>query len=237
MQYASVTMANVSTLRNSNDPLGSLLAAYIQLSKTRWRKTSRPTQLIATLLFVLSILAGGYSGKKWFDRRAIERAQAKRLLRRNSGLRGRDGERIIFVPYRDSSAKVVIHPTKTTTFDAHRRLFLNPPRAARLGDVQATLPQAPPPLTKPGLNLAFLHQFLSLMSIMTPHWNSKESGLLLSQGLFLMFRTYLSLVVARLDGELVRDLVAGHGKAFLWGIVKWCGIGGKSGQVAWHTQR
>lgn len=111
------------------------------------------------------------------------------------------------------------------TFDAHRRLFLNPPRAARLGDGQIA-GQVPPPNTKPGLNIAFIHQFLSLLSIMVPHWNSKESGLLLSQGLFLLLRTYLSLVVTRLDGEIVRDLVAGNGRSFLWGIVKWCGVGG-----------
>jgi ATP-binding cassette subfamily D (ALD) long-chain fatty acid import protein len=60
---------------------------------------------------------------------------------------------------------------------------------------------------------------------MIPRWTSKEAGLLFSHGVFLMLRTYLSLVVARLDGEIVRDLVAGNGKAFLWGIVKWCGIG------------
>ena len=35
-----------------------------------------------------------------------------------------------------------------------------------------------------------------------------------------MLRTYLSLVVARLDGEIVRDLVAGHGRSFVWGITK-----------------
>ncbi len=86
-------------------------------------------------------------------------------------------------------------------------------------------PQVPPPQTKPGLNLAFLHQFLSLLSIMIPRWNSKESALLLSHSAFLILRTYLSLVVARLDGEIVRDLVAGNGRAFMWGIVKWCGIG------------
>ena len=75
-------------------------------------------------------------------------------------------------------------------------------------------------LFRSGLNLAFLHQFLSLLSIMIPRWTSKESGLLLSHGIFLLLRTYLSLVVARLDGEIVRDLVAGNGKAFAWGITK-----------------
>jgi ATP-binding cassette subfamily D (ALD) long-chain fatty acid import protein len=58
------------------------------------------------------------------------------------------------------------------------------------------------------------------MSIRIPRWSSKEAGLLVSHGVFLMLRTYLSLVVARLDGEIVRDLVAGNGKAFLWGILK-----------------
>lgn len=63
---------------------------------------------------------------------------------------------------------------------------------------------------------------------MVPRWNSKESGLLLTQGLFLVLRTYLSLVVARLDGEIVRDLVTGNGKAFTMGLVKWFSIGGLS---------
>ena len=60
---------------------------------------------------------------------------------------------------------------------------------------------------------------------MIPRWGSKETGLLLSHAVFLMLRTYLSLVVARLDGEIVRDLVAGNGRAFGWGLLKWCGIG------------
>jgi len=144
-------------------------------------------------------------------------------FRRNSGLKNKDGSRVIFVPYKDSTSKVTIHPTKALTFDAHRRLFLNPPRASGLSD--GNTPQIPPPQTKPGLNLAFLHQFLSLLSIMIPRWTSKETGLLLSHGVFLMLRTYLSLVVARLDGEIVRDLVAGNGRSFIWGIIKWCGIG------------
>jgi ATP-binding cassette, subfamily D (ALD), peroxisomal long-chain fatty acid import protein len=216
-------MAVQSTLRHPEDPLMVLYQHYSNLLRSKVKSSSRTTRLAATLVLVLSIIGGGAGSYKWWQKKRKEKEQGRILVRKNSGIRGKDGSRTIYVPYRSSTSKVIIHPTKPTTFDAHRRLFLNPPRAARLGDGLTS--QIPPPSAKPGLNLAFLHQFLSLLSIMIPRWNSKETGLLLSHGVFLMLRTYLSLVVARLDGELVRDLVAGHGKAFMWGIVKWMGIG------------
>ncbi len=218
-------MAAQSTLRGSGDPFLRLLEPWVRLIRSRVKTSTKATRVAATLALIITIISGAYGGQKWLRRRSSKRAQGQRLLRRNSGLRGKDGSRTIFVPYRSSTAEVKIHPTKPMTFDAHRRLFLNPPRAARLGDAPMT-GQVPPPNTKPGLNIAFIHQFLSLLSIMIPHWNSKESGLLFSQGIFLLLRTYLSLVVTRLDGEIVRDLVAGNGRSFLWGIVKWCGVGG-----------
>ncbi|KAL8720281.1 MAG: hypothetical protein Q9181_007935, partial [Wetmoreana brouardii] len=218
-------MAVQSTLRDPQHPLRLLVSQLLRRYRRRWKSTSQAVRLAATVALTLSIISSAYGIKGWVKRRSEDKAQGRRLLRRNSGLRGKDGSRTIFVPYRNSTAKVVIYPTKPTSFDAHRRLFLNPPRAARLAEGQPAS-QVPPPNTKPGLNIAFLHQFLSLLSIMIPHWNSKESGLLLSQGVFLLLRTYLSLVVTRLDGEIVRDLVAGNGRGFLWGITKWCGIGG-----------
>ncbi|KAJ6016302.1 hypothetical protein N7540_010893 [Penicillium herquei] len=185
----------------------------------------RPEDPSARFTLLLSIIGSGYGGYNWLRHRAKDRAQGRRLLRRNSGIRGKDGSRTIYVPYKDSrTSKVIIHPTKPTTFDAHRRLFLNPPASARSIEDGSTN-QIPPATTKPGLNLAFLHQFLSLGSIMVPRWGSKETGLLMGHGLFLLLRTYLSLLIARLDGEIVRDLVAGKGRAFMWGILKWCGIG------------
>lgn len=216
-------MAAQSTLRPAHDPVIALYDHYAKLLKSRVRGASKLTQLVSTITLLFTIIGAGYGSKKWYSSRRAEKETGRRLLRRNSGLRNKDGSRTIYVPYRDSTSKVVINPTKPTTFDAHRRLFLQPPRAARMAD--ANNPQAPPPVTKPGLNLAFLHQFLSLLNIMIPRWNSKETGLLVSHSVFLMLRTYLSLVVARLDGEIVRDLVAGNGKAFLWGICKWLGVG------------
>ncbi|KUI57154.1 Peroxisomal long-chain fatty acid import protein 2 [Cytospora mali] len=193
---------------------------YTTLIQTRLRQTSRTTRLLATLALISSIILGAEGSRRWWNRRKAEKEQGFKLVRTNSWLHNKDGSRTIYVPYKDGTSKVVINTTKPLTFDAHRRLFLNPPRVSGLGD--GTVPSAQ---TRPGLNLAFLHQFLSLMSIMIPRWSSKEAGLLVSHGVFLMLRTYLSLVVARLDGELVRDLVAGNGKSFLLGIVKWCGLG------------
>ncbi|TVY64320.1 Peroxisomal long-chain fatty acid import protein, partial [Lachnellula suecica] len=216
-------MASQSTLRHSADPIANFYRQYSNLIRKRLQGTSKTTRLLGTLLLALSIIAGGTGSRRLWKKRTKEREQGRRLLRRNSGLINKDGSRVIFVPYKDSTSKVTIYPTKPMTFDAHRRLFLNPPRASGLTD--GSTPQIPPPQTKPGLNLAFLHQFLSLLSIMIPRWTSKETGLLLSHGMFLMLRTYLSLVVARLDGEIVRDLVAGNGRPFMWGIIKWCGIG------------
>ncbi|KAM0352679.1 hypothetical protein HYE67_009513 [Fusarium culmorum] len=216
-------MAGQSTLRHTaaEEQLAAFLDKWTGKIKSRLRGTTRTTRLLATLALAISIILGGAGGRRWWKNRRHEREQGRKLVRTNSWLHNKDGSRTIYVPYKDSTSKVVINTTKPLTFDAHRRLFLNPPRISGLRE--GTVPAAQ---TKPGLNIAFLHQFLSLMSIMIPRWSSKEAGLLVSHGAFLMLRTYLSLVVARLDGEIVRDLVAGNGRAFLWGILKWCGIGG-----------
>ncbi|KAL6877027.1 ABC transporter transmembrane region 2 domain-containing protein [Trichoderma novae-zelandiae] len=215
-------MAAQSNLRRTaaEDALAEFLEKWTGILGKRLRSTSRTTRTLATLSLAMSIILGAEGGRRWWKKRRHEHEQGRKLVRTNSWLHNKDGSRTIYVPYKDGTSKVVINTTKPLTFEAHRRLFLNPPRVSGLGD--GTVPSAQ---TKPGLNLAFLHQFLSLMSIVIPRWSSKEAGLLISHSVFLMLRTYLSLVVARLDGELVRDLVAGHGKAFLWGIVKWCGLG------------
>ncbi|POR35789.1 Peroxisomal long-chain fatty acid import protein 2 [Tolypocladium paradoxum] len=216
-------MAAPSNLRRTaaEDALAAFIEKWTTRARSRLRNTSRATRILATLALTTSIVVGFEGTRRRWKRQHHEREQGRKLVRTNSWLHNKDGSRTIYVPYKQSTSKVTIHTTNPLTFEAHRRLFLNPPRVSGLGD--GTVPSAQ---TKPGLNLAFLHQFLSLMSIMIPRWSSKEAGLLLSHGIFLMLRTYLSLVVARLDGELVRDLVAGNGKSFLWGILKWCGLGG-----------
>lgn len=211
--------------QSKEDPLVVIYTHYLNLLRSRLRRTPKSLRYTATIALILSIISTTYGGYKWWDHRSRDRAQGRTLVRKNSGLRRKDGARIIYVPKGNTTSKVVIHPTKPTTFDAHRRLFLAPPRVTRLSSGTSTPAYGPPPQTKPGLNLAFLHQFLSLLNIMIPRFRSKETFLLFSHGVFLILRTYLSLVVARLDGAIVRDLVAGQGKSFMLGILRWLSVG------------
>ena len=211
--------------QSKEDPLMVLYTRYLALIKSRIRRTPRTTKLYATAALIISLVTSSYGSYKWWKRRLEDKDQGRKLLRKNSGLKGKAGERIIYVPRGDTVSKVIIRPTRPTTFDAHRRLFLAPPRVTRLQSGTSTPAYGPPPQTKPGLNLAFLHQFLSLLNIMVPRFRCKETGLLFSHGVFLVLRTYLSLVVARLDGAIVRDLVAGQGRSFLLGILRWLSVG------------
>jgi len=212
-----------STLRQppvgSEDILNAFISKYTGIIQDRLRRVSRRAKILATIALATAIIFAGEGARRRWKRKKLEQEQGNKLVRTNSWLFNKDGSRTIYVPSREGTSKVVVRTTKPLTFEAHRRLFLNPPKVSGLqgGSDGTSLPLAQ---TKPGLNLAFLHQFLSLMSIMIPRWTSKEAGLLVSHGAFLMLRTYLSLVVARLDGEIVRDLVAGNGKLFLWGIAK-----------------
>lgn len=60
---------------------------------------------------------------------------------------------------------------------------------------------------KVGVNKEFRRQLTSIAAILFPNWHTKEAGLLVLHSIFLILRTYLSVVVARLDGRIVRDLV------------------------------
>lgn len=59
------------------------------------------------------------------------------------------------------------------------------------------------------------------MAGLTKSKTGKEAFLLVLHTFFLVARTYLSVLVARLDGRIVRDLVSANGKGFLRGLGWW----------------
>ncbi|CAO1628231.1 unnamed protein product [Parajaminaea phylloscopi] len=153
----------------------------------------------------------------------------------------------LLVPYRGRISKVRVRPTKDSTFKAHFDDFSKlPPLAvntavsekakqrqavsdedrqlAKRQEQEAVRAQggaAAASAKRVGVNKEFFRQLRALFKIMIPHSNAKEVFIFCLHTSFLVLRTYLSVLVARLDGRLVRDLVSANGKGFLRGLGLW----------------
>ncbi|KAI3646621.1 hypothetical protein MP228_009549 [Amoeboaphelidium protococcarum] len=77
---------------------------------------------------------------------------------------------------------------------------------------------------KQSVDKQFYHKLQLLLKIIVPRWRSKEAAFIAVQGLFLVLRTWLSVVVANIDGRIVKDIVSGNGKQFLVGLGYWFAI-------------
>ncbi|KAJ2744638.1 ATP-binding cassette long-chain fatty acid transporter pxa1 [Coemansia sp. BCRC 34301] len=74
------------------------------------------------------------------------------------------------------------------------------------------------------LDQAFLQQLRALARILIPSMTSKEVAIIAMHAAFLVLRTWLSVVVAELDGKIVKHLVRGQGRKFLAGLLSWFAI-------------
>lgn len=71
------------------------------------------------------------------------------------------------------------------------------------------------------LNLKFLNQLVIIWRILIPKFSCKNTYLLLSQCFFLILRTWLSLLIAKLDGQIVKNLISANGKKFVRDLIYW----------------
>ncbi|CAB4432081.1 hypothetical protein RhiirA5_352368 [Rhizophagus irregularis] len=173
------------------------------------RQTLNKSKAIVSIAFIsIAAYITNYIYKK-----QAERAQTRPSLTRAASSRADlyDGpvpgnkKYTLTVPYKNRTAKVTVRPTPPETFKKHKKLF-------------------PPPTTgiqRVGVNKLFFRQLAAIIKIILPKVRSKEVFILLLHSVFLVLRTWLSIVVARLDGRIVRDLVAANGKEFLKGIAYW----------------
>ncbi|KAJ2842882.1 ATP-binding cassette long-chain fatty acid transporter pxa2, partial [Coemansia erecta] len=74
------------------------------------------------------------------------------------------------------------------------------------------------------LDKQFFDNLRRLVAIAIPRAVCRESAMLAAHTLLLVFRTFLSVAVAALDGQIVSALVRLRGREFLWGIVRWMGM-------------
>ncbi|KAI5833092.1 hypothetical protein K523DRAFT_343601 [Schizophyllum commune Tattone D] len=118
-----------------------------------------------------------------------------------------NGDKTLLVPSRDRVSKVTIHETPDSKFTSDVKHFpLLPPSTKQ----------------KPNINGAFLRQLRAIVfRIAMPSLRSKEALITFMHSFFLLMRTYLSVLVAKLDGAIVRDLIRGDGNGFLKGLGLW----------------
>ena len=68
---------------------------------------------------------------------------------------------------------------------------------------------------KVGVDKRFLMQFKYILRICIPSLRAPIVGIVVLHTIFLILRTYLTVVIARIDGKIVKDMVAGQGKSFM----------------------
>lgn len=75
-----------------------------------------------------------------------------------------------------------------------------------------------------GLDRNFLRQLIMLLRIMVPGWRSREMGLLACATLTLLTRTFLSVYVAELEGQIVKRIVLRDVRGFGLMLGRWFAI-------------
>ncbi|CAE6461735.1 unnamed protein product [Rhizoctonia solani] len=110
------------------------------------------------------------------------------------------GSKELLVPFRGRISKVTITPTPPEVFAKTAARF--PPLPAN---------------NKPSVNKAFFRQLSALLKIAL----RGQSALIVLHTFFLLLRTGLSVLVARLDGLIARNLVSADLKGFLRGMGLW----------------
>ncbi|XP_029659561.1 ATP-binding cassette sub-family D member [Formica exsecta] len=75
-----------------------------------------------------------------------------------------------------------------------------------------------------GLDRDFLRQLIMLLRIMVPGWRSREMGLLACATLTLLARTFLSVYVAELEGQIVKRIVLRDVRGFGLMLGRWFAI-------------
>lgn len=75
-----------------------------------------------------------------------------------------------------------------------------------------------------GLDREFVKQLIALLKIMVPGWRTREAGLLTCATLTLLTRTFLSVYVATLEGQIVKRIVLRDVRGFFWMLARWFAI-------------
>lgn len=187
------------------------------------------------LLFIITILSIGLSSFTFYSIKilnlikpkigAIMQLQLKRQSASTSRLnlknysffssREKEKERVIYVPYKNKFIKVSIPTTssKNDKYEQHK-LILKKFMKENERNLKTKGSSA--------IQFQFFEKIYIIWNlILVPKVFDKNSYLLLSQVAFLIARTWMTLLVTKLDGQIMKDLMSFNIKYFLRDMVYW----------------
>ncbi|KAG0239602.1 hypothetical protein BGW41_007600 [Actinomortierella wolfii] len=160
---------------------------------------SQPLPAVALIGFI-AVLVGGYFRKKHL-KASKEAAHAAAVPAGSSTTNNTTNEAPKAKVKPPAKTRPIRH-IKPETFEKNRKYF--PPSQVAAAGSSATSAKTN---IKVGVNKEFFRQIEAIFKILIPKTRSKETLILILHTTFLVLRTYLSVVVARLDGAIVRDLI------------------------------
>lgn len=213
-------MINFSKLANySREDMRNLLLLLQEFvitykdNKVKINYQSRPVMLfLGTLVSTagLGILLTLRSIVNHIREAQLNRRNNRPALIRQSSTILKNGAREIFIPSgRNGGTRIIIPKPNLDQYAADKYLYKNFHIDQKFR------------LQNKLFNSKFLNQLLIMWRILIPRFYHKNTSLLLSQCFFLILRTWLSLLVAKLDGQLVKNLIGGNGKKFARDLIYW----------------
>lgn len=186
-----------------------LFTSLLQLYRENRENPTRPV-----LIFIATLISSGVVGVGFFINKLVSDWRDKRdsrpLYRRSSSTILKNGARQLFIPYKNRQKRVVIQPTDPEVYEKDKFKFKNFVKNIRNERDSEKV-----------FSSKFLNQLIIIWQILVPKFNDRNTILLIAQFFFLILRTWLSLLVAKLDGQIVKDIIGGKFKKFLRDLVYW----------------
>ncbi|EMG48914.1 PXA1 Peroxisomal long-chain fatty acid import protein 2 [Candida maltosa Xu316] len=208
-------MINISKLTGYNKQDIRNIALLLQefIRTYRHNKVKLNYQSGPVILFFSTIIATAGIGffftikniiNKYNEYILNKRLRRPSLIRQSSNIL-KNGSREIFIPKgKNTVTRIIIPKSSNDQYAADKYLYKDFVRN------QQILQQQKGKL----FNSKFLNQLIIIWKILIPKVYCQNTSLLASQIFFLIFRTWLSLLIAKLDGQIVKNLIAANGRKF-----------------------
>lgn len=206
-------MNSISKLLNSTTRKEDLKIIFSNLLALYKENRKHPSKHV--LIFLITVITTGGAGIGYLLNKLITDFKDKRdsrpLYRRTSSTILSNGAREIFIPYKDRLKRVVIKPTDPEIFEKDKFVYKN-----FLKNIKGERESHDSLFSS-----KFLNQLIIIWKILIPKVNDRNTLLLITQFFFLILRTWLSLLIAKLDGQIVKDIIGGKFKNFLRDLLYW----------------